>query len=215
MVLPRYGNIEGLGTVTDYPVQTGNRKETCIVRSSRIEAKNNGGTIEVPVYLLDNYHYFHRDGYYMFHDDGERFAFFNMAVVNMCEKLNFIPDVVHCNDWHTGMIPLLIRNRERVNPAWKQVATVYTIHNLKYQGNFPKELLSVFGLGYEEYHPQGLEFYGNMSFMKAGIVYSDVINTVSDTYAKEIQTPEMGEKFHYPEEKGEKTIRHRNRYQLS
>lgn len=196
VVLPRYGSIEGLSTVTDFPVQVGNRKETCIVRSSGIEAKNNGSSTTVPVYLLDNYHYFHRDGYYMFHDDGERFAFFNMAVVNLCEKLNFIPDVVHCNDWHTGMIPLLIRNREREKPAWKQVSTVYTIHNLKYQGNFPKDLLNVFGLGDEQYHPQGLEFYGNMSFMKAGIVYSDVVNTVSDTYAKEIQTAEMGERLH-------------------
>ncbi|QUL98449.1 MAG: glycogen synthase GlgA [Candidatus Fermentithermobacillus carboniphilus] len=193
VVLPRYRSISGFNTIGDFPVQVGPRKETCIVRTSQIEAKSPEGVRFVPVYFLDNYHYFDRERYYMFPDEAERFAFFDLACLKMCEALNFIPDVVHCNDWQTGFIPLLIKERARNNPVWEGVASCFTIHNLRYQGNFPRDVLYLLGLGQEYFHPEAVEFYGQVSFMKAGIMYADVINTVSVTYSREIQTPEYGE----------------------
>ncbi len=193
VMMPKYKGISDHRTVSDFPVQVGTRKETCIVRKSRIEAKSAGGTKEVPVYLLDNYQYFDRDGLYGFPDEGERFAFFQLAVIRACENLGFIPDVVHCNDWQTGFLPLLMTLRAGENPAWRDVGTCYTIHNLRYQGRFPQDILGLLGVGTQYYHPEGVEYYGEVNFMKAGIMFADVINTVSETYSREIQTPEFGE----------------------
>lgn len=193
VVLPRYRLVGECSTVADFPVQVGDRKETCIVRSSRIEAKSPQGPREVPVYFVDNYHYFDRERLYGYVDDAERFAFFNLAVVSLCEAVGFRPDVVHVNDWQTGFIPLLLRIRGRHVASWKETASVFTVHNLQYQGRFPKDTLRLFGLGDEYFTPGGVEFYGDVSFMKAGLLFADVISTVSETYAREIQTPEFGE----------------------
>lgn len=193
VVLPRYRTTSPSATLVDFPVQVGDRKETCIVRSAQIEAKTEAGKAYVPVYFLDNYQYFDRDSYYMYWDEAERFAFFDLAVLSMCEALGFIPDVIHANDWQCGFIPLLMKERALHNPAWAGVASAFTIHNLRYQGRFPPSVLDLMGLGQQYFTPDGVEFYGDVSFMKAGIIYSDVVNTVSETYAKEIQTPEYGE----------------------
>jgi starch synthase len=193
VVLPRYRPIRDYTTVTDFPVQVGPRKETCIVRRSRIEAKSLHGTKEVPVYLVDNYHYFDRERLYGYEDDGERFAFFNLSIIPLCEQLGFRPDVVHLNDWQSGFVPLFLLIGGRHNALWNETASVFTIHNLQYQGRFPKSTLSFLGLGDEYFTPRGVEFYGDVSFMKAGLLFSDVVNTVSETYAREIQTPEFGE----------------------
>jgi starch synthase len=88
---------------------------------------------------------------------------------------------------------LLIRERAARNLVWKDVAICYTIHNLRYQGSFPREVLHLLGVPERYFHPEGVEFYGQVNFMKAGIVYADVLNTVSETYSREIQTPEFGE----------------------
>ncbi len=193
VMMPRYRSISDYSTVLDFPVQVGHRKETCIVRKSRIEAKSAQGAGEVPVYFLDNYQYFDRERLYAFHDEGERFTFFQLAVLKACESLGFMPDVMHCNDWQTGFLPLLIHIRAESNAAWSNVATCYTIHNLQYQGRFPKDILGLLGVGQEYFHPEGVEYYGDVNFMKAGIVYGDVVNTVSERYSREIQTPEFGE----------------------
>jgi starch synthase len=193
VVLPRYRPISDYRTVTDFPVQVGDRKETCIVRRSRIEAKSPGGTKDVPVYFVDNYHYFDRDRLYGYEDDAERFAFLNLSVMPLCDSLGFRPDVVHLNDWQSGFVALMLRERGRVDTVWNETASVFTVHNLQYQGRFPKETLKSLGLGDEYFTPDGVEFYGDVSFMKAGLLYSDVIGTVSQTYAKEIQSPEFGE----------------------
>lgn len=195
LVTPRYRSVSGVETLTDFPIAVGSRRETVIVRTSSIEAKSSQGKAYVPVYLLDNYHYFDRDHYYAYQDDGERFAFFDLACIELCERLDFIPDVIHCNDWQTGFIPLLVRNREKVNPVWSRTATCFTIHNLKYQGNFGKDILRILGVGDEYYNIDGVEYYGQVSFLKAGINFADVVNTVSVTYSREIQTPEFGEGF--------------------
>lgn len=193
VALPRYRSISGLSTVADFPVQVGNRKETCVVRQSRIEAKSKDGTKDVPAYLIDNYEYFDRDRYYGYDDDAERFAFFNRSIMHLCDKIGFLPDVIHLNDWQCGFVPLLMRKHAQEHPAWGAVASVFTIHNLQYQGRFPKGVLQFLGVGEEYFNPSGVEFYGDVSFMKAGLVFADVVSTVSDTYAREIQTPEFGE----------------------
>jgi starch synthase len=193
VVLPRYRNIQAPRTLGDFPVQVGARKATCVVRTAEIEAKSEEGRKYVPVYLLDNYHYFDRESFYMHPDEAERFAFFDLAVIRLCEFLSFVPDVVHCNDWQSGFIPLLMKLRASENPAWNDVASCFTVHNLGYQGRFPRAALDFLGVGQQYFTPEGVEFYGDVSFMKAGMVYSDVLSTVSETYAKEIQTPEFGE----------------------
>lgn len=193
VVLPRYRTIQDVGTVTDFPVETGGRRETCVVRESHIEARTDSGYKSIPVYFIDNYHYFDREGMYMHHDEAERFAFFSKAVLEMLPRINFQPDIIHCNDWQSGPIPLLLEHVYRDNPFYSRMATLFTVHNLLYQGNFPKAVLHFLGLGEELFQPERVEFYGQFSFMKAGLLYADAINTVSKRYAQEIQTPEYGE----------------------
>ncbi|NOU77680.1 glycogen synthase GlgA [Paenibacillus sp. LMG 31459] len=145
----------------------------------------------VPVYFIDNEYYFGRDGIYGYMDDGERFAFYNRAVLECLPAINFQPDVLHCHDWHAAVIPLLLQAHYRHNPFYSEMRTVFTIHNLLYQGVFPYSVLGeLLGLG-DSYFP-GVEYYGNVNYMKGGIVYSDHVTTVSPTYADEIRTPYYG-----------------------
>ncbi|MDK2810894.1 MAG: starch synthase [Petroclostridium sp.] len=194
IVMPRYREItQEMHYITDFPVQMDWRRETCIIRRSQIGCNSKGETKEIPVYFVDSYHYFDREGMYCHLDDGERFAFFCKAVLHMLPKINFQPDVIHCNDWHTGPITFLLKHKFKTDPFYKNIATVFTIHNLQYQGNYSKDILKVFDIDESYFNPEQLEFYGRFSFIKTGILYADVINAVSETYAKEIQTPEFGE----------------------
>ena len=151
----------------------------------------------VTFYFVDNEYYFGRSYIYgMGGDEGERFAFFCRAVLEALPQIDFIPDVLHCHDWQTGMIPALLAAQYRTLPHYGDIRTVFTIHNLQYQGLFPigeiEDLLSLGGWAYDRDH---LEFYGMCSFMKGGLVFSDEITTVSPTYAQEIQTAYYGEKL--------------------
>ncbi|MDI3281416.1 MAG: glycogen synthase GlgA [Bacillota bacterium] len=195
VALPRYQRIAGGRYRTDFPVPMGPRQETAIIRETNIEAKLGEVKREIPVYLVDNYHYFNREGIYAYGDDAERFAFFCKAVLEMLPRLGFQPDVIHCNDWQTGLIPLYLRTKYRHDPFYSRMAAVYTIHNLQYQGNFDRAILPLLGIGDELFHPEGVEFYGTVSFMKAGLQFADVLSTVSPTYAEEIKTPELGERM--------------------
>jgi len=195
VAMPCYRQIEAGLYRMDFPVPFKDRFETAIIRESTIESQYQGERKNIPVYLVDNHHYFYRDRMYMFEDEAERFAFFSRAVLEMLPKLEWQPDVIHCNDWQSGPIPLFLKTHYRQDPFYSRIATVFTVHNLQYQGNFPKDVLRVLGLGEEFFHPERLEFYGSVSFMKAGIIYSDVVNTVSRTYAAEIQRPELGERM--------------------
>ncbi|NPV69414.1 MAG: glycogen synthase GlgA [Firmicutes bacterium] len=195
VVMPRYKAVTPEETIMDFPVQVGDRKETAVVKATGIEAKVNGGWKRVPVYLIDNYQYFDRDGVYGYPDDAERFIFFSKAVLEMLPRLGFQPDIIHCNDWETAPVPLMLNEFYANDPFFSKVCTVFTIHNLAYQGNFPIDVLRLMGVGEHLFHPGGVEFYGSVSFMKAGITYSDVINTVSKKYAQEIQTAEFGERM--------------------
>lgn len=196
VAMPKYKKIESkMKYVADFPVKIDNKRETCIVRSTELECNINEEKRKIPVYFIDSHHYFDRDGIYCFFDDADRFAFFCRAVLEMLPKINFQPDIIHCNDWHTGPICMLLNEEYKKNSFYSKISTVYTVHNLEYQGNFPKEVFKLFELKDEVFSPEKVEFYGMFSFMKAGLVYSDIINTVSETYAREIQTVQYGEKL--------------------
>lgn len=187
VAMPKYRQIDGNSKyVTDFPVSIDGRVETCIIRRGKMNNK-------VPIYFVDSYNYFDRDGIYCFMDDAQRFAFFCKAILKMLPNIGFKPDVIHLNDWHTGPVSMLLKESFADNDFYKNIKTIFTIHNLKYQGNFPKEIINLFDAGESVFIPEKTEFYGTFSFMKTGIVYSDIVNTVSNVYAKEIQTKEYGE----------------------
>ena len=125
-------------------------------------------------------------------DNAERFIFFSRAALAFCRSLEFSPDIIHHHEWQTGLIPAYLQSVYRNDPLFSHTAAVFTIHNIAYQGLFKKEKFSLTGLPMEMYSPEGIEFWERINFMKAGIVYADVINTVSQKYSEEIQTAEYG-----------------------
>lgn len=150
----------------------------------------------IKYYFLDHEYYFYRDSLYGHYDDGERFSFFCRAVLDSIYEIDFQPDIIHCHDWHSGMVNFLLKEEYSRKPFYKNIKTVFTIHNLQFQGIFPKEILhDLLNLSDEYFNSDQLEFHGNVNFMKAGIVSSDTITTVSPTYRNEIQTPYYGEKL--------------------
>lgn len=196
VVMPCYKNIQPeTKYIKDFPVEIGSRQETCIIRGGKINISNNNRGKNIVVYFVDNHHYFNRQNIYCYFDDEERFAFFCKAILEMLPRIDFKPDIIHCNDWHVGPVCMLLNEKYKKNEFYEDIKTLYTIHNLEYKGDFPKKVLSLFGMTEELFIPEKTEFYGAFSFMKTGLVYADIINTVSKTYANEIQTSEYGEKF--------------------
>lgn len=147
---------------------------------------------DVPVYFIENDFYFGRGGLYGYGDDNERFAFFGKAVLDMMAMLDFYPDVLHCNDWQTGPVCMYLKEIYSKMVYYSRIKTLFTIHNLQYQGNFDKSTMEMLGVPYYCFENGKVEFYGNVSYMKMGVVYADRISTVSSTYAEEIQTWEYG-----------------------
>ncbi|HDH02163.1 MAG TPA: glycogen synthase, partial [Nitrospirae bacterium] len=121
-----------------------------------------------------------------------RFSYFCKAVIEVCKAIDFRPDIIHLNDWQTSLVPLYLRTEYSGDDFFRDTLTLLTIHNLGYQGLFSPEDLSATGLGREVFNPEGIEFYGRVNFLKAGILYADILSTVSRKYAEEITTPEYG-----------------------
>lgn len=153
----------------------------------------------VPVIFYENEKYFgSRAELYQvkgvdFPDNLERFAAYCQAALPSCKELDWRPDIIHANDWQTALVPAYLKLLFGEDPFFKRTAAVYSIHNLGYLGLFPKGKMTATGLGRDQFTPETLEFWGNIALTKAGIVYADVINTVSETYAREIQTAEYGQ----------------------
>lgn len=193
VVIPKYKKIDDnlkkeLKFLKWFMVPVGWRTQYCGV----FEYEEDG----VKYYLLDNEYYFGRDGLYGYYDDGERFAFFNRAVLSFLKLVDFQPDIIHCNDWHTGMIPVLLKVEYAKDLFYFNIKSVFSIHNIKFQGVFPKEILpDLFGYDLEPYYNGSLAFDGGVSFMKGGLLYSDRISTVSYSYVDEIKTQEYGERL--------------------
>lgn len=150
---------------------------------------------DIPFYFIDNEYYFKRKGTYGYDDDGERFCYFSKAVIESIRYMkDFKPHIIHNNDWHTAIIPVLLKENYSKDELYSSIQTILTIHNLRYQGVFSKEFLGdLLPLGEECFAENKLKYYDAISFMKGGIVYSDRVTTVSETYAQEIQTPFYGE----------------------
>ena len=145
-------------------------------------------------YFIDNLSYFDRSSLYGQWDDGERFGFFSTAIIEMLEVIDWIPDVIHCNDWHTAMVPVLLVDRYHWRERLRNIRKVLTIHNLCFQGVYDVGILgNVLGTGHNTYTHDGVRYYDNVNFLKGGINFSDLITTVSPTYAHEITTREFGE----------------------
>lgn len=147
--------------------------------------------------FIENAEFFDREGLYGtkgadFTDNASRFVFFSKAAVEALKAVDFIPDIIHVNDWQSGLVPLYLKTIYGLDPHFRRTSSVLTIHNLGYQGLFWHLDMPLVGVGWEYFTPEGIEFYGKINFLKAGMVSADVINTVSETYAKEIQTPEQG-----------------------
>lgn len=191
VVMPRYSSISEkykseMEYVTFFNVWVGWRNEPCVVLQIK---KDN-----VIYYFLENERYFNREWLYGYFDQAEQFAFFQFALLELARKLNFKPDILHGNDWQTGMLGIILKEKFKYDDFFKNTKTIYTIHNLKYQGVFAKECLSnLFGLGWEHFTVDKLEFHDQINFMKSALVYYDAITTVSPTYAEEIKSDYFGE----------------------
>ncbi len=149
------------------------------------------------VVFIGNDAFFDRDDLYgpagaEYADNARRFIFFSQAVLEAINRLEYAFDAIHCNDWQTGLVPYYLKTLRAGAPAVAQSRSLFTIHNLGYQGIFPAETMSLTGLGGEHFTMHGLEFYGQINMLKAGIVGADEITTVSPTYAREIMTTEQG-----------------------
>lgn len=150
------------------------------------------------VYFIENDKYFDRPELYGtpqgdYPDNAIRFGYFCRTVLELLPKINFRPDIIHVNDWQSALIPFFLKTDELDNPFYKDTKTVLTIHNMAYQGLFEPEVLNDLKISWDFFKPHGgIEFYGMVNFLKAGLISSDAISTVSEKYSYEIRTEEYG-----------------------
>ena len=195
VIMPAHRSVYAAGpeiTPTDCELRIDVGKQTVEGRLAKSALPDSG----VPVFLVEQSKYFDRPQLYGeagtdYEDNCERFVFFCRAVLQAAEKLAWEPDVIHCNDWQTGLIPAYLKIGTDY-PALANVASLMTIHNLAYQGIFWHWDMLLTGLDWKYFNWKQLEFYGKLNLLKSGIVFADALNTVSETYAKEIQQPELG-----------------------
>ncbi len=164
-----------LEPVCNYRVTVGPKEEYAGIEQTVLDG--------VTFYFVDNEYYFgYRNSLYGHYDDGERYGFYCNAVLKMLEELDYFPDIIHCNDWQTGLIPYLYKMKYKNNPKYKGIKTILTIHNIAYQGRFSKDLMPYLDVDYSN----DLEFDNVINFLKTGIQTSDFVTTVSENYANEI-----------------------------
>jgi starch synthase len=194
VVIPRYRCVDRelfkLRSQAAFYVPIGAWKERCEILAGRMDTR-------VKAYFVEKDRYFDRPGLYGtaqsdYTDNAERFLFFSRAALELCRTLDFSPDIIHCNDWQTGFMPLYLDRLYRSDARFRHTRSVFTVHNLGYQGLFWHWDMGLTGLGWDEFSPEGVEFHGKINFMKAGLVSADVVTTVSKTYSREIQTAENG-----------------------
>lgn len=194
LVMPKYGVVDAAKYGL---VRTGNSVSVPLgdktVGGEIFTSSHDGFT----VIFIQNDEYFLRDELYGnktgdFPDNASRFVFFSKGTLLCLKELGFEPDIINVNDWQSALIPLFLKSIYKDDPFFKKTATLLTIHNLGYQGLFWHLDMPLLGVGWDYFTPEGIEFWGKINFLKAGIVYADLINTVSSKYAQEITTPEFG-----------------------
>ncbi len=156
-------------------------------------AKVNG----IDVYFVKNDEFFNRDGLYGessgdYKDNLKRFSFFSKRVLRFLKEINLAPDIIHCHDWQTSLIPIYLKYNHKEDSFYAKTKTVLTIHNLAYQGVFSRSEFPLLGLSQDLNSPEALEFYGKINLLKGGIIFSDQVTTVSSQYAREIRHKEFG-----------------------
>lgn len=193
--LPKYNTITVeefrlnlLSDIGEIPIRIGTQEHKVQVYTTKLSSSN------VDVYFVDCPYYFCRyDIYTKDEDEDERFVLFSKSVIEILQRLKYAPDIIHCNDWHTGLLPILLKENYGWDKLFKDTATVFTIHNIAYQGIFSKDTFRKADINPEHTVPFGIgEYYGKINFLKTAILTSDVINTVSPNYAKELLTEESG-----------------------
>jgi starch synthase len=190
VLLPRYRNTKtGSVAVPSLTIPMGD--------AVRFPAIFNGGTLRgVRYYFVEDPEYFDRDHLYGvagkdYPDNAERFAEFGRAAIEFCKKV-WMPDVIHCHDWQSALVPVLLRTQYQKDPAVADLPVIFTIHNMGYHGTFPHEVMKKIGLPDSLFRIDMMEFYGRVNFLKGALIFSDCLTTVSRKYAEEIQTPEYG-----------------------
>ncbi len=201
IVVPKYGAVDSrkfkiheVVRLKDLTVKIGDKEVMFSIKSCFLP----GQKVRVQIYFLDNQEYFgSRNSLYVdpisgndYPDNDERFILLSRSVFELILKLGWIPDIIHCNDWQTALIPAYLNTLYKDEPQFSNFKTLFTIHNLAYQGIFPKSSFKKTGLPDDLNSEKGLEIYNKLNFMKSGLMFADVINTVSETYADEIRTNE-------------------------
>jgi len=194
VAMPRYGRIRperfGLTRLPgSYSVPMDRHTEPAALMATELAG-------ETPAYLVDNARYFDREGIYLYPDDAERFIFFCRAALEGARHvLKWQPDIIHCHDWHTALVPNWLKTVYATDPFFAGTASVYTIHSLGYRGLFGRRVLEIAGIAEYEFTASPDQAGANqvVDFMARGITFADVVTTVSPTYAREILTPEWGE----------------------
>ncbi|HPL82750.1 MAG TPA: glycogen/starch synthase, partial [Candidatus Omnitrophota bacterium] len=151
----------------------------------------------IKVYFIENDKYFKREGLYGdkhgdHKDNLERFAYYCRATLNLFKEIKFRPDIIHCHDWQASLIPIYLKTAYANDEFYAKARSLLTVHNIGYQGIFPKEEFPKLELDWSLFDVNGLEYYGRINILKGGLIFADLINTVSPTYAKEIETEEFG-----------------------
>ena len=194
VVMPRYRRIDvhalKLKQVATFTVPLGTWTERCDVLKGTM-GKN------TTVYFINKDVYYDRPELYGtthgdYIDNAERFIFFSRAIPELCNALQIKPQIIHCNDWQTGLVPLYLKKLYGSEKTLLKTKTVFTVHNLGYQGLFWHWDMPLTGFDWDVFIPEGIEFWGKMNLLKAGLISADIITTVSKTYSREIQTPEYG-----------------------
>ena len=191
VMVPKYGDIpekykKKMKHINSFKVSVAWREKYCGIE----EYIFNGVTF----YFIDNEFYFKRSGLYGYYDEAERFVFFSKAVLDSLYYIDFKPDIIHCHDWQTAIIPFLLKENYKDSEYHSTIKTVFTIHNLKYQGRYGKEILGdIIGVEESFARNNAFEFYDDINLMKSAFYYSDKVTTVSSTYAEEIQNSYYGE----------------------
>ena len=194
IILPKHKGIEEQG----FPIKYKNYKFSCPMSQGYVDGEIALTEYDgVTAYLVEKDDYYYRDYLYStpdgdYLDNAERFIFFSKSILEAIKVTGFVPDVLHCNDWETALAPVFLKTLYKDEPALKNISSLFTIHNLGYQGIFWQYDMHLLNIGWEYFAPDYLEFFGNINFLKGGIVFSDIINTVSKKYSEEIQTPEFG-----------------------
>lgn len=187
LFLPHYRNMTRISTLKVVPgvyfIAVGDRIEQASL--SYVQWGN------VLVFFVNNRKFFDREGFYhtaagAYGDNDERFIFFSRAVLEGCKFIGFRPDIIHCHDWQTGLIPAYLKTVYKLDAFYTRTRSVLTIHNIAYQGHFSYESFRKAGFHPVDYTPEKFEYYGGTSFLKNGLVFADAINTVSPNYAREV-----------------------------